>query len=116
MRNVLFQGQRIFWLPDEDVNFAWYDDESSQPMPANPFDVQFSLITGVRFGNVTPCPGSHNLCDGNAGLADSSIESFDAHLTANSPAVNAGTAEGAPADDFDGNPRDSRPDIGAYEE
>jgi hypothetical protein len=37
------------------------------------------------------------------------------HLLPNSPAINAGLVEGAPADDADGNLRDGRPDIGAYE-
>jgi len=36
-------------------------------------------------------------------------------LQAGSPAINAGTAEGAPADDLAGRVRDARPDIGAYE-
>jgi len=39
----------------------------------------------------------------------------DYHLTAPSPAVNAGTAIGAPLDDFDGAWRDAQPDIGAFE-
>ncbi|MFZ5909218.1 MAG: choice-of-anchor Q domain-containing protein, partial [Chloroflexota bacterium] len=116
MRNSLFQGQEIFFSPGDDTCFAWYDDESSPPMPANPFVVDYSLISGVRFGNVTPCPGSHNLCDILAGLVDPSIDSFDAHLQAGSPAIDAGTADGAPADDFTARPRDTAPDIGAYEQ
>jgi hypothetical protein len=116
VRNVLFQGQKVFWQPDEDTCFAWYDDESSPPMPANPFDVGYSLITGVRFGNVEPCPGNNNLCDVNSGVVNAAIATFDAHLQANSPAVNAGTSSGAPATDIEGNPRDAQPDIGAYEQ
>ena len=115
MRNILFQGQKVFWSPDEDTCFAWYDNESDPPMPRNPFDVSYSLITGVRFGNVEPCPGAHNLCDVNSGLVNASIDAFDAHLQANSLAINAGTAEGAPSDDYDSNLRDAHPDIGAYE-
>jgi hypothetical protein len=115
MRNVLFQGQKVFWSPGDDTCFAWYDDESSSPMPANPIVVEYSLITGVRFGNVTPCTGPHNLCNGLSGLGNIAIDAFDAHLLAGSPAINAGTTNGAPADDFDGNTRDTQPDIGAYE-
>lgn len=115
MRNTLFQGQKIFFNPDEDACFAWYDDESDPPMPANPFSVDYSLITGVRFGNVSPCPGPHNLCDVSAGLANPAIDSFNAHLLEGSPAINAGTSDGAPAGDFDDRPRDAAPDIGAYE-
>ena len=116
MSNDLFQGQKVFWSPDEDTCFAWYDDESSLPLPANPFNVGDSLITGVRYGNVTPCPGQGNMCDVPSGLVDSEITSFDAHLAAGSPAVDGGTADGAPADDFDGKSRDNQPDIGAYEQ
>lgn len=39
----------------------------------------------------------------------------DHHLTAASPAVDAGSASHAPADDLEGLPRDAAPDIGAYE-
>ena len=39
----------------------------------------------------------------------------DYHLTAASPAINAGTTIGAPLDDLDGAWRDAQPDIGAFE-
>jgi len=39
----------------------------------------------------------------------------DLRLRADSSAVNAGSAEDAPADDLDGEPRDGTPDLGAYE-
>ena len=39
----------------------------------------------------------------------------DYHLTAGSPAINAGTTIGAPGYDLGGAPRDSTPDIGAFE-
>ena len=116
VRNTIFQGQKVFWSPGEDNCFAWFDDESSPPMPANPFLVDYSLITGVRFGNVAPCPGVHNLCDVSAGLANIGIDSFDAHLQPGSPAIDHGSAEGAPDVDFEGQPRDSLPDIGMDEE
>lgn len=113
--NVIFQGQLVFWYPEDDSCFAWYDDESSPPMPVNPVNVQYSLINGVRFGNVEPCNSPNNLCDVPAGLVNGEIDSFDGHLTANSPAIDAGNASGAPGDDLEGNPRDANPDIGAYE-
>jgi hypothetical protein len=115
LRNDLFQGQPAFFSPGDDTCFAWYDDESNPPMPANPFVVDHSLINGVRFGNVTPCPGGNNLCDTAPGLLNSTLDGFDPHLQAGSPAVNAGTTEGAPNDDFTGRPRYAQPDIGAYE-
>jgi hypothetical protein len=115
VQNTIFQGQEVFWSPGEATCFAWYDDESSPPMPANPFVVSYSLITAVRFGNVIPCPGEGNLCDVFSDLTSIVIDAFDAHLQAGSPAINAGSTDEAPADDFTGRPRDATPDIGAYE-
>jgi hypothetical protein len=40
---------------------------------------------------------------------------FDFHLTAGSPAVNAGSAQYAPAADREGKARNGAPDAGAYE-
>ena len=40
---------------------------------------------------------------------------FDYHLQANSPAIDAGVADGAPEFDIDGTPRFGNVDIGAYE-
>ena len=42
-------------------------------------------------------------------------ENGDFHLQAGSPCIDAGTSEGAPSDDIEGNPRDELPDMGAYE-
>jgi predicted outer membrane repeat protein len=39
----------------------------------------------------------------------------DYHLQTGSPCRNTGTADGAPLDDIEGNPRDAWPDMGAYE-
>lgn len=41
--------------------------------------------------------------------------SYDYRLQAGSPAIDAGTPTDAPATDIDGTPRDTKPDIGAYE-
>jgi hypothetical protein len=43
------------------------------------------------------------------------VGSNDYHLQAGSPCIDAGTPDGAPADDLEGNPRDEKPDMGAYE-
>jgi hypothetical protein len=40
---------------------------------------------------------------------------YDYRLLPGSPAIDAGTPTGAPADDIEGNPRDATPDMGAYE-
>ena len=115
VQNTLFQGQKVFFDPEADVCLAWYDDESNPPLPANPFAVEHSLITGVRFGNITPCSNASNLCVESAGLTDSSLEAFDGHLQAGSLAIDAGAPDGASADDYEGRSRDAKPDIGAFE-
>jgi hypothetical protein len=43
------------------------------------------------------------------------VSAQDVHLQAGSPAINAGTASGAPTVDIDNGLRESSPDIGAYE-
>ena len=74
--------------------------------------MDYSIIDNVKDN---PCPvGSHDICQP-PGLVNTGIDSFDAHLLQNSPAINAGTAEGAPKDDFSGQARDTTPGIGAYE-
>ena len=47
--------------------------------------------------------------------ADPSFAPDGIHLSAGSACIDAGTSEGAPADDFDGDPRDAHPDVGADE-
>jgi hypothetical protein len=116
VRNTILLGQPVFFSPGDDTCFAWYDDESTPPMPRNPFIVEYSLISGVRFGNVEPCPGGNNLCGVGPILASSAIDSFDGHLGSGSPAVNAGNPAWAPPDDLEGRLRDARPDIGVYEQ
>ena len=48
-------------------------------------------------------------------LFESSWAEVDLHLQVGSPAENAGSAEGFPVDDAEGNPRDIQPNLGAYE-
>jgi hypothetical protein len=116
MVNDIFEGGRTFFEPDEDVCFAWWNDEGgSDQLPADPFSTSYSIVNGARFGNVDPCAESSNRCGIPAGIRNADLGAFDAHLLPGSPAVDAGLASAAPADDFDGRPRDSQPDIGAYE-
>lgn len=69
--------------------------------------VTHSLISGTGWagsdGNINAGPGFVDEPGGNY------------RLTAGSPAINAGTVTGAPADDITGAQRDAQPDIGAYE-
>jgi hypothetical protein len=108
MRNNIFVGAAEYLQPDEATCLAWPEGFSQ-----NPFDMDYSLVFAAK--DTPPCPGKHDLCGADPGLANASLEAFDAHLRPGSLAINAGIPEGAPAMDFDGNQRDSKPDIGAYE-
>jgi hypothetical protein len=118
IRNSIFVGQARFDSPADSTCFAWYNDESGDTLPHSPFDVDYSLFSGGYFGNVTAdCQGAHNRCDLPAGLADPSLEAFDAHLMPGSPAIDTGLQEFAPPDDLEQRPRPSgsAPDMGVYE-
>jgi hypothetical protein len=75
-------------------------------------DGTWTASTGRGQGNITSEP---LFVSGWPELALSAAEGVDLHLQEPSSAVNAGSAEGAPADDAGGRPRDAQPDIGAYE-
>jgi hypothetical protein len=114
--NDIFEGGRGFFDPEEVACFAWFNDEGGEDrLPADPFAVSNSILHGVRFGNVDPCAVGTVRCGIPAGLRNPVLALFDAHLLPGSPAVDAGLPSAAPSDDFDGLPRDARPDIGAYE-
>jgi hypothetical protein len=107
LRNNIFQGHTDFQQPDELTCLVY-----TETIPGKPFDMDYSIIDNVKDN---PCPvGSHDICQP-PGLVNTGIDGFDAHLFQNSPAINAGTAEGVPKDDFSGQARDATPDIGAYE-
>jgi hypothetical protein len=107
MRNNIFVGQTDFISPSENTCLVYQEN-----FPTDPLDADYSLIHNTK-GN--PCPlGSHDICEAPA-LANETVDAFDAHLQPTSPTIDAGTTEGAPADDFAGRTRDAIPDIGAYE-
>jgi hypothetical protein len=107
LRNNIFQGQTDFLQPFENTCLIYTEN-----FPHDPLDVDYSVIHNVKND---PCPvGSHDICQA-PGLVKPSIDAFNAYLLSTSPAIDAGTTDGAPADDFAGRPRDAQPDIGAYE-
>jgi hypothetical protein len=97
VRNNIFQGHPDFLQPYENTCLTWMDG-----FPHDPFDMDYSIINDAKND---PCPGAHDMCEVSAGLTDSSIDAFDAHLLSDSPAIDAGSSEDAPADDFHSNPR-----------
>ena len=107
VRNNIFQGQTDFLQPFENTCLVY-----QETFPSDPLNVDYSVIKDVKHDL---CPGPHDICGVSPGLANPSIDAFDAYLLSDSPAINAGTTSGAPAHDFAGYPRDASPDIGAYE-
>ncbi len=107
MRNNLFLGQTDLTSPEENTCWVYQDNFATDPL-----DADYAIIHNVK---ENPCPvGPHDICQP-PGLLNEAIDGFDAHLQADSLAIDAGTAAGAPLDDFDGHHRDVAPDIGAYE-
>ena len=89
--------------------------ESSYP---NGIVVSYSDVQGGKDGIVSENPG--DIIDWGEGNIDEDplfvdADNGDYHLQAGSPCIDAGTPDGAPDDDLEGNPRDEFPDMGAYE-
>ncbi len=88
--------------------------------------VDLSVTNCIVYGNgddLDGCEATYScIGDGDAGTGNiSDNPSFvephymNYHITANSPCRDAGTPDGAPADDFEGDPRSGNPDMG-YDE
>ena len=107
LRNNILLGAADFLQPDELTCLMW-----AEALPGDPFDTDYNLVTGVKDD---ACPGAHDRCGVAPGLVNPALDAFDAHLLPASPAIDAGTASGAPASDFDNLSRDATPDRGAYE-
>ncbi|MFZ5879128.1 MAG: S-layer homology domain-containing protein [Chloroflexota bacterium] len=113
LRNNIFQGQVDFLQPFENTCLVY-----QETFPANPFDVDDSIINQVKHNL---CPGAHDLCGIPPGLADASIDAFNPELLAGSPAIDiidAGDDDAyCPSTDLLGAPRPQGAgcDIGAYE-
>jgi hypothetical protein len=107
LRNDILLGNPEFGQAGDTTCMAWYGT------PGDPYSIDYSIIDGVK-EDLSVCP-DHSYCDVDPGLTSSDILGFDAHLRQDSPAIDHGTAAGAPGVDFEGHPRDAQPDIGAYE-
>jgi hypothetical protein len=107
LRNDIFQGNPEFDGGGDTTCLAWTD------LSSDLFTIDHAIINGLK-GAPDPC-APDSLCDVSPGLVDERIEDFDARLAEGSPAIDAGTTDGAPSDDVEGHPRDATPDIGACE-
>jgi len=107
IRNTIFRGQTDYLSPSERTCLIYHEG-----FAADPLDLDHNIIHHVKDD---PCPvNTHDIC-GSPGLVDDAIDTFDPHLLAVSPAIDAGLPDSAPPDDLDGRPRVGTPDLGAYE-
>jgi prepilin-type processing-associated H-X9-DG protein len=98
------------------ANYAFVDGSSAD----NLWDFNLVFGTrGLRAEKSNAIQGEHNLLDVDPKFVNASLDPAhaDFHLRPGSPALNAGSAAAAPADDFDGKPRPvgRNPAIGAFE-
>jgi len=107
LRNSIFLGNPEFQGGGDTTCLAWTD------IDPDPIAIDHAIVDGVK-NPPDPCPAGSQ-CGVSPGLVDEGIDTFDGHLLETSPAIDSGTADGAPADDLEGRPRDATPDIGAYE-
>lgn len=86
--------------------------------PAEGNIIRNNLTTRINRANTTGADVGvfeNNTIVTDPGVHFVDYENFDFHLKPDSPAVNAGSAEDAPAIDFEGDQRDAVPDVGADE-
>ena len=107
LQNSIFLGNPEFQGGGDTTCLTWTD------IDPDPIAIDHAIINGVK-NPPDPCPADSQ-CGVSPGLVDESIDAFDGHLPETSPAIDSGTAVGAPSDDLEGHPRDDKPDIGAYE-
>lgn len=107
-RNNLFRGDTDYFDPG-DLTYLFYQEGC----PGLEFDSDYTI-----YHNVKPSlyvPGAHDIEADPLLTGPLTGTVYGMMLRAGSPAINAGTPVGAPTVDFDGRPRDSQPDMGAYE-
>jgi hypothetical protein len=115
LRNNIFLGHTDYHQSFENTCLTYAESFASDP-----FDLDVSVIQNVKND---PCPvGTNDIC-ANPQLVSTHLDSFDAHLLSNSPAIDSGVELSAIRSDVSGvsRPLDgladgtNRHDIGAYE-
>jgi hypothetical protein len=97
-RNNLYLGDTDYFDPG-DLTFLFYTEDC----PGLSFDSDYSLYHRVKLSAYTP--GPHDIAADPQLSGPFSGQRYGMELTADSPAIDAGTNAGAPAVDFHGNPR-----------
>jgi len=97
-RNNLYLGDSDYFDPG-DLTFLFY----TEGCPGLSFDSDYSLYHRVKLSAYVP--GPHDIAADPQLSGPFSGQRYGMELTAASPAIDAGTSEGAPAVDIHGNPR-----------
>jgi hypothetical protein len=115
VRNSIFLGDVDYFDPS-DITFYFYQEGCGSLKLDSDYNIAFNVKNiecGVD-GDYT-LSGSHDLCQDPLLAGPLAGADYGMTLMPDSPAIDAGTPDGAPADDFTGAPRDAQPDIGALE-
>jgi hypothetical protein len=112
--NNVFLGDEDFFDPG-DITFIFYTEDCSDLTFEGDYSIAHN-VKNIEAPYVSPLyPSEHNLLEDPMLAGPFSGDAYGMTLTSGSPAIDAGTSSDAPPDDFDGLPRDSTPDMGAYE-
>ena len=112
--NLLLGGPD--WGDDEDITFHFYQERCRDLKLDSDYSIAFqtkNMACGQASDDVRS--GANDLCQDPLVTGPLSGDAYGLLLREGSPAIDAGTAAGAPLVDFAGRQRDGRPDMGAYE-
>lgn len=114
--NNLFYGYKVVYLDYERLTDFIGDGDPYHFTSSDSIDNNL-IYNCYVYENLSL--GSENIFDAPS-IVNGDIDCFDGHLAANSIAIDKGLVSGSlngiiPYDDIEKNPRDSRPDLGAYE-
>jgi hypothetical protein len=113
--NNIFLGDTDYFDPG-DVTFLFYQEGCADLRLVSDYNIVHNVKNiECGAGGDYVSSGSHDLCQDPLLTGPLAGTAYGLKLTAASPAIDAGTSQGAPAVDFEGRPRDDHPDLGAYE-
>jgi hypothetical protein len=114
--NNVFQGDLEFLGDGEDITFLFYQEGCGSLKLASDYNIAHDVKNlECQVDGEYVSSGVHDLCQDPLLAGPLAGSQYGLRLTAGSPAIDAGSIEGAPAVDFDGRTRDEAPDMGAYE-
>jgi len=111
IQNSIFKGYQDYLQPWDRTCYLWFDQDDFYTT-----HIDYNVIFSAKIGSLGLAP--HDM-DEDPLFANSSLESFDGHLQAESPAIDSGLSVGGLVPNHDmerlGRPQGSGVDRGAYE-